>query len=246
MALPVITGVIDRRLLINFRVDPATLAAVLPSPFRPKLVGGFGIAGICLIRLRQMRPRWLPAWMGISSENAAHRIAVEWDHEGAVREGVYIPQRHSGARMNAWLGGRLFPGTHEKARFAVDEDGDRIGIAITENGCAQPVLRVRGHVDAVLPRDSVFASLDAASSFFAGGSIGFSPARRRGSLEGLRLASRGWRVDAFTVDEVESRWFADRTMFPEGSVRFDCGLIMRRIEHEWHVVEPRACGASAA
>jgi len=76
MKIPVIRGVIERRILVNFRVDPEALNRVLPAPFRPKLVDGVGMAGICLIRLKHIRPNFLPAFLGISSENAAHRIAV--------------------------------------------------------------------------------------------------------------------------------------------------------------------------
>ena len=68
MRIPVIRGVIERRILVNYRVDPDVLARVLPEPFRPKLFGGVGMAGICLIRLKHVRPRVLPAWSGISSE----------------------------------------------------------------------------------------------------------------------------------------------------------------------------------
>ena len=65
--LPVIEGVIARRLLLNFRVRPDLLAPLLPAPFRPKLVKGYAIAGICLIRLTQLRPRFLPAIVGLSA-----------------------------------------------------------------------------------------------------------------------------------------------------------------------------------
>lgn len=82
MKLPVVKGVIDRRILVNYRVEPGVLNGLLPAPFRPKLVHGAGMAGICLIRLRQVRPAFLPAWLGISSENAAHRAAVEWTEDG--------------------------------------------------------------------------------------------------------------------------------------------------------------------
>ena len=58
------------------------------DPFRPKLVKGKGIAGICLIRLKQIRPRFVPSFLGISSGNAAHRIAVEWDEHGETKPGV--------------------------------------------------------------------------------------------------------------------------------------------------------------
>ena len=45
--IPVIQGVIERRILVNYRVDPAVLAAQLPAPFRPQLVDGWAMAGIC-------------------------------------------------------------------------------------------------------------------------------------------------------------------------------------------------------
>ena len=77
MRIPVIKGVIDRRILANYRVDPEVLAKALPAPFRPQLHDGFGVAGICLIRLRDLRPSFVPLNFGIGSENAAHRIAVE-------------------------------------------------------------------------------------------------------------------------------------------------------------------------
>ena len=89
MKMPAVEGIIERRLLVNYRVAPGALAGILPAPFRPKLVGGYAIAGICLIRLASVRPRGLPAGLGLRSENAAHRIAVEWD----VREPVTIAQK---------------------------------------------------------------------------------------------------------------------------------------------------------
>ena len=79
MRLPTIRGLIRRRLLVNFRVNAEVMQRFLPAPFRPKLHHGYAIAGICLIRPEQVRPAGLPACLGISSENAAHRIAVLWD-----------------------------------------------------------------------------------------------------------------------------------------------------------------------
>src|ERR1700683_3947440 len=110
MQIPIIRGLIDRRILVNFRADSDVLARLLPAPFRPKLVNGMGMAGVCLIRLKSIRPRFLPAFLGISSENAAHRIAVEWDEDGETTEGVFIPRRDTSSRLNTLLGGRLFPG----------------------------------------------------------------------------------------------------------------------------------------
>ena len=66
MQIAVIRGVIDRRILVNFRADAAVLARLLPAPFRPKLVNGAGMAGVCLIRLKDIRPRFLPPLLGCS------------------------------------------------------------------------------------------------------------------------------------------------------------------------------------
>src|SRR5437764_15331583 len=110
MRIPVIRGTIDRRILVNYRVGPKVLEKILPPPFRPKLVNGVGMAGVCLIRLKSIRPRFLPGFVGISSENAAHRIAVEWEQDGTPHEGVFIRRRDTSSRLNALAGGRLFPG----------------------------------------------------------------------------------------------------------------------------------------
>jgi uncharacterized protein YqjF (DUF2071 family) len=60
MRFPKVHGVIRRRLLVNFRVDPGVIQQLLPSPFRPKLQDGHAIAGVCLIRLEDIRPPGVP------------------------------------------------------------------------------------------------------------------------------------------------------------------------------------------
>lgn len=60
-----------------------------------------------MIRFRELRPNFLPSWIGMSSENAAHRIAVEWDEDGQMQEGVFIPRRDTNSWFNKTLGGRV-------------------------------------------------------------------------------------------------------------------------------------------
>ena len=64
MQIPTIRAVIDRRILANFRIDADCMAAALPAPFRPQLHRGWAVGGICLIRLKQVRPNFLPLPMG--------------------------------------------------------------------------------------------------------------------------------------------------------------------------------------
>jgi hypothetical protein len=242
--VPVVRGVIERRLLVNYRVDPVTLRAVLPFPFRPQLVKGFAIAGICLIRLSGIRPLLVPQALGVSSENAAHRIAVEWDEGATTHHGVYIPRRDSSSRLNRLLGGRLFPGVHHAARFDVSESEDTFRVRMDSVDRSVHV-RVEGALATVLPATSVFTSVPAASAFFEQGALGYSVTGQPGVFDGLELRSLAWKVEPLAVRVVESSFFEDRGRFPIGSTEFDCALVMRNIAHEWHARD-QLCAAPAA
>ncbi|MFL5338629.1 MAG: DUF2071 domain-containing protein [Gemmataceae bacterium] len=245
MRIPVIRGVIERRLLVNYRVDPAALAKLLPPPFRPKLVGDYGMAGICLIRLSGIRPTFWPAWLGnIRSENAAHRVAVLWDEGGTVREGVYIRRRDSNSRLNALVGGRLFPGVHHHARFDVHETGEEFSVALHSDDGATHVS-VSGRVATSLPPTSVFRSLEEASTFFRAGSLGYSATRHPGRFQGMELRCPDWHVEPLAVEAVSSSFFNAPALFPPGSCAFDCALLMRNLRHEWHG-QPDLCYADVA
>ena len=237
MRIPVIKGTIKRRLLVNFRADPTVVQRILPQSFRPKLHQGFSLVGICLIRLEQIRPAGLPGALGLSSENAAHRIAVEWtDRTGIQREGVFIPRRDTGSFLNRVAGGRVFPGEHHLASFSVLDSGGHIDFSMQSHDGAVTVRVVGDDADS-LPASSCFSSLVEASAFFEGGSLGYSVTRDGDRLDGLLLRTLDWRLHALSVTEVHSSFFADRQRFPEGSIEFDHALVMRDILHEWHKAE---------
>ena len=243
MRIPTIRGLIDRRVLINFRVDPEVLARVCPSPFRPQRVNGFGIAGICLIRLKNIRPKLLPPFLGVSSENAAHRIAVEWDANGVTQTGVYIPRRDTSSLLNAFAGGRIFPGVHNRARFDVRETESEYHIAMDSIDRSTHVT-VDGRTTDELPDDSVFATVAQCSQFFEAGSLGYSPANSTSQFDGLELRTDNWCVQPLGITNVQSSFFDDREAFPDGSVAFDNALLMRGIDHEWHRRESLCCVSS--
>lgn len=237
MRIPAIRGVIDRRMLVNFRVDPDVLASVCPAPFRPQLVNGSGVAGICLIRLTKIRPKFLPSSLGISSENAAHRIAVQWDANDETKTGVFIPRRDTSSWLNAFTGGRVFPGVHHLARFDVREADDQYQIAMrSRDGSAQ--VAVTGHTTTELPADSIFPTVAACSQFFQAGSLGYSPATATNKYDALELKTFDWQVEPLAVSKVESSFFNNDEVFPVGSATFDNALLMRGIDHEWYSRDP--------
>jgi len=233
MKLPTIRGIIDRRILANYRIEPMCMAEVLPQPFRPKLYEGYAIGGICLIRLKQVRPKFFPLPLGISSENAAHRIAVEWDENGETKEGVYVPRRDTNSYLNSFAGGRLFPGVQHFAKFDVIEDKNNYSVTMNSIDNLAKVS-VSGLAQEKLSESSVFKSLDSVSRFFEKGSLGYSDSRVSGKYDGMELECTNWNVEALEVTSVESSYFENEAVFPKGSVEFDCAILMKDIEHEWH------------
>jgi hypothetical protein len=231
------SSVIERRLLVNYRVDPEVAARLLPTPLRPQLVNGWAVAGICLIRLGRLRPSWMPGWAGMRTENAAHRVAVEWDGTSGRRSGVYIPRRDSDSVATVLAGGRLFPGAHHRASFDVRETTRELHVAFAStDGTAHVSTDIR--VAQRLPGSAMFASLREASDFFRQGSVGFSATRDSGRLDGLELRADRWVVEPTEAHAVYSSFFEDVRLFPPGSAILDCALLMRDIPVTWTAVQP--------
>ena len=196
MKIPVVRGVIDRRILVNYHVDPSVLAPLLPAPFRPKITHGVGMVGICLIRLKKVRPTVLPSWLGISSENAAHRTAVEWDDNGTFVKGSMSGGATPTPGSTRWLAvgsSQAFTTTPSsssrsrrialKSRFAAMTASPHVGT----RSSGGPIAGVLG---VPLARRS--------SAFFQAGSLGYSATPDPSRFQGLELrvptgGSSRWR-----------------------------------------------------
>lgn len=244
MRQPRLSSVVERRLLVNYRVAPDAAARLLPEPLRPQLVHGHAVAGICLLRLGSVRPVWAPKAFGLRSENAAHRIAVEWDGPDGVETGVYIPRRDTASRLNVWAGGRVFPGEHGRAGFEVHETPGQVRVAFaTWDGDTRVDVTVEPSDE--LRGSELFTDLAEASRFFQGGAKGYSATRSGRHLDGMELHTDAWRVEAGRVRSAASSFFDDPDRFPPGSATLDSALVMRNVPASWRPLPTMATDRSA-
>jgi hypothetical protein len=217
---------VRRRLLISYRVDPAVAQSLIPGEFRPQLVDGSAVAGVCMIALQSVRPGWLRPRVGFRTENVAHRIAVEWDEDGQTRSGVYIVERHSSSLVPVLAGGRLFPGVQKRAKFDLDESDSRFRVTMTAPG-----TRVSVDVQLGGPWTStLFPTVEAASAFHEQGAVGWSPRRDGTGVEPLELTSRQWSVEPGQVMSLASSYF---DALPVGAATLDSVVVMRDIPFFW-------------
>ena len=243
MRQPPLSSTVERRILVNYRVDPRAAADLLPAPLRPQLVRGYAVAGICLLRLGDVRPDWLPKAVGLRSENAAHRIAVEWDGPHGVETGVYIPRRDTASRLNT-LGrrapvsrrapARRFPGTRDARRTAC-----RLHHARPHHPRGRRRHRSR-------PPERQRAVLRPARR------IGLLPLRIQGILRHRsrppprRHAPADRRVESLGLPGTHSAstFFDDPVRFPPGTATLDCALLMRNLPARWQPLPRLTAGSS--
>jgi len=234
--LPVLEGTIARRVLLNFRVDSGIARRLVPAPLEIATHNGYAVAGVCLISLKNLRPKCLPAAFGLSSENMAHRIAVRFPAPEGWREGVYIFRRETDHPFVHRFGGRLFPGVHGTAAFAISDNTGRMAVNVkTPRADADVSFEAE---PAAFQRSVLFETPNEVSEFFRMGNCGFSCALD-GKLEGIELKTQRWEMNPVAVRNVHTSFFKDTGRFPSGSVVFDCGVIMRNIPHEWHELSDR-------
>ncbi|HZZ28028.1 MAG TPA: hypothetical protein VFE46_08500 [Pirellulales bacterium] len=53
-------------------------------------------------------------------------------------------------------------------------------------------------------------------------------------------------IDPLAIDEVRSSFYDNSALFPAGSITFDCALLMRGVQHEWHSQQDLCCTVPAA
>jgi hypothetical protein len=235
---------IERRLLVNYRIDPELVARQLPEPFRPHLVSGWAVGGVCFIRLGGLRPNHFPSTVGITTENVAHRFAVEWDDEAGTQVGVFIPRRDTNSRVTALAGDRIFPGSHRLARFEVEELESELHLGVQSHDDSLD-LSVTAHESARIEGE-LFGSLGQAIEFFRRGSLGYSPSGPSGGLTGVRLQSQSWEALPVAIDSMRSSVFDNPETFPKGSCALDFGLVMRNLEARWISEGPLRARSMAA
>lgn len=239
--LKIIKGIIDRRILVNFRLDPDCVARILPEPFRPRLFHGHALGGICLIRFKKMRPTWLPGFLGTASENGTHRFCVEWEKDGKISTGIYVKQRFTDSRLHEFGGDKVFPGSLSLSRFSVEEGDGKYRVSFQSAEGEEVDVSVEDATD--FPKDSLFSDINEASTYFERDNVGYAPRKSRpGEFQGVKLNTTNWEVSPLKVLKAKSSLFTNPDHFPVGAAELDHSLLMSNIKHDWEVVDDICCG----
>ena len=196
-------GTIRRRLLVNATVDPDEVARRLPDGLRPHITPVGTVVGCCMLDIAAIRPAGMPATVGRQFRAAAHRMSVDWeDSSGDTVTGVYVLVRHTDSQLAVLLGGRWFPGLHERAGLDLSTAGPHLAWSSVPAD-ADPGLAI--HVVASVPDDRDTPRHDEVAAACLDSTIALSPGRRR-PLEVARMETSHRRAVPVVVEDLRSEF----------------------------------------
>jgi hypothetical protein len=230
--VPVLEGVVERRLVVHFRVDVDAARGLLPAGLAPIERAGRAVAGVTLVRLGRVRPRGLKPLGGLGVETMVHWLAARGE-DG--RKGLFRLRHDTESRLLAAFGG---PAAAHRARFEVVEDEKRLKVAVRTGGGAADFL---AEVDWAAPFQATasFASLAEAQRFFADLDGGFAAGRGQGWLGVLRLEPPSRQLAAVRLERARARLLEEGASLAAGAVTVDGALGARAEPFEWVRVEKR-------
>ncbi len=225
------TGVLENTVLLNFRTDAEVLRRLLPSPFEPRLVDGYGLVGILLFTMKDLS---CEKTMGFSppSDHVLYRIAVSWKKGGRTFHGMYLLRHEVNTRLPVRQRRRgLFPVAGIPVRWHKVSDSGSIEWTLKNK--TNTKLHVKAKISSSFSGGSVFRSLEEASDFFAAERAAIAPRFQKSIFSNTHFLPLTWPVKALFVQKLTTDVDQVENLFPKGQIFFDSGLIWSKIPCKW-------------
>ena len=151
---------------LNYAVEPAALARMLPPPLEPEIHCDQAWVQVLISSLRDMRPQGLLALFGVCFHQVSYRAAVQYrSSTGALRRGGYFVRSETNHHVMRAIGNALAEFKFHQfvhADVTMVRQGDRLVVGV-EPGADAPGGRLVGMFNtaplAAPPRESVWGSV---------------------------------------------------------------------------------------
>jgi uncharacterized protein YqjF (DUF2071 family) len=230
---------------LNYAVDPAALAALLPAPLEPEVWKGRAWLQVLMSSLRDMRPQGVPSLFGVCFYQASYRAAVRYRApSGDWRRGGYFVRSETNHPVMRAIGNALNEFRFHEfggAEMVMVSDGARLSVGIDpEPAC--PGGRMVGIFDlaplAAPPAGSLWKSLEELHEPLVECYDAFGVDRDAGFLYVLTIDRDPWnarfvRAEDLYCEVAESAPLA-------GYCRLDSVLHLRECGYRWRPLRREA------
>ena len=236
------TGILEETVLLNFRTDAEVLRKLLPAPFEPRLVDGYGLVGILLFRMRDLACETQRGLPSPPSEHVLYRVAVSWEQGMRRFHGMYVLRHEVNTRLPLPQRRRgLFPMAGSPIRW------HRLPWKESFEWTLRSRRGLRLQVGASLgrrwPAGSVFESMDEASHFFSQERAAVAPRFQKAIFANTHFLPLSWSAKPLYVHQLETDFSQMENLFPRDRMFFDSGMIWQQMPCRWQagqeIVAPR-------
>lgn len=226
------TGVLENTVLLNFRTDAEVLRRLLPSPFEPRLVDGYGMVGILLFTMKNLTCETTMGLPSPPSDHVLYRIAVSWNHGGRTYHGMYLLRHEVNTRLPVRQRRRgLFPVAGQPVRWHKEPGSQQFEWTLKSK--TKTKLQISASVSSSFSSGSVFSSLEEASDFFAQERAAIAPRFQKSIFSNTHFLPLTWPVKPLFVEKLTTDIAQLQNLFPKGQIFFDSGLIWPKIPCKW-------------
>ena len=211
-----LVGTIDRCWLFVYQTPAADARRLVPDTLELVTREGCAFWNIVVCRLRGMRPRGFPAFLGVGYWHVAYRFYVRFHPaSGPPIEGLYFLRSDCDHRVMSVMGNALTDFHFHTAGIEAAEQGTLLSLMVRS-----PDAPARATVDrakpAELPPHSGFSSLEEAAAFLKYKPFGISldPAGNA-NIVAIQREESAWKSRLVRVVSAEWRFFDGKTVRPE-------------------------------
>jgi uncharacterized protein YqjF (DUF2071 family) len=223
---------------LNYAVDPAALAPLLPAPLAPELHRGSAWVQVLVSSLRDMRPQGLMALFGVNFYQISYRAAVTYRSvDGSTRRGGYFVRSDTNHEVMRAVGLSLKEFKfHEfgEAKMTMVRHGSRLSIGVDPDARA-PGGKLVGVFDtrplAGPPPGSVWSSVDDLSYALVECYDALGVDHKNGYLYVLTIDRDPWHPSFVEPVDFYCEYVADGPL--RGHARLDSVLHVRECAYRW-------------
>jgi hypothetical protein len=211
-----IVGTIERCWLFVYQTPEEEARKLVPGALELVTRDGCAFWNIVVCRLRAMRPRDFPAFLGASYWHLAYRFYVRFHAEsGPPIEGLYFLRSDCDSRLMTFMGNLLTDYHFHTAGINVIEEAPLLHLSIRSPDAPARVTLDRTK-PSELPAHSVFPSLEAAAAFLKYKPFGISvDAANRANVVDIQREDAAWKSRLVSVVSAEWKFFEGMTVRPE-------------------------------
>jgi len=195
-------GLVRRRFLINYPVEPALLEPFVPPGGELSLHQGKAWLSDCFVHISHMRPSVMPPGLGMSFHYLIHRTRARLPFpDGKKREAVLVLDPTIDSRLLKTFGSAMtgVPFKRRPIEFVTDGSAWRLGVRDGKELIYEAMIR-GSSFGTDMPTNSPFADLSSADEFLLGVSYGGSWNKQAGTLKILAETHNPWQAKVGTCD----------------------------------------------